>query len=503
MCGVTAPGVSTRRRRRVKNLRAEDEPPIAIRAHYHGIGEIVSTLDSGAVRSVVRAMFVRHLPDVGGGCNRWWRLGNGQVVREVKRVHLDLTIHGTTYTIPEVIVFDDCPHAVLLGRDWMRIANAMHGYQDDRPRVELNRIPISTVSQEWWRLGGPPALAAVCRKATTVNRRCVSLVSTEVLQRDGTIVVSGRCAGDGWHIPTCVLTVNNHEAKIPIFNFSDQRVSFQNGDILAAVAERVVLNNKRALAMLGRPGDREPYTWERRTEMQFNTEDVQINSDLPAEDRIRLASLLTQYADCFAGEGAVGVTTKAVHRIDTGTARPLRTPPYQSSFRERSEIAQLTKEMMDEGVVKPSCSPWSSGVVLVRKKNGEARFCFDYRRLNAITKKDVYPLPRIDDSLNRLAGAKYFSSLDLKSGYCQVSVAKEDQEKTAFATPDGLFEFTKMPFGLVNAPATFQRLMDDVLAVQKWRDCLGPNSEHKFLHLKYQERPSFYLRWACQAQERF
>lgn len=107
-----------------------------------------------------------------------------------------------------------------------------------------------------------------------------------------------------------------------------------------------------------------------------------------------------------------------------------------------------------------------------RKKNGEARFCVDYRRLNAVTKKDVYSLPRIDDSLNRLAGAKFFSSLDLKSGYWQVPVTKEDQEKTSFATLDGLFEFIKMPFGLVNTPATFQRLMNDLLAAHKWRDCL-------------------------------
>lgn len=101
--------------------------------------------------------------------------------------------------------------------------------------------------------------------------------------------------------------------------------------------------------------------------------------------------------------------------------------------------------------------------MLVRKKNGELRFCVDYRRLNALTVKDVYPLPRIDDVLHRLSGAKFFTSLDLESEFWQVPMAKEHRKKTAFVTPDGLFEFLCLPFGLCGAPPTFQRLMDRVL----------------------------------------
>ena len=109
---------------------------------------------------------------------------------------------------------------------------------------------------------------------------------------------------------------------------------------------------------------------------------------------------------------------------------------------------------------------------MVRKKNGEHCFCVDYRRLNATTKKDVYPLPRMDDALDRLGDAQYFSTIDLASGYWQVKVDPASQEKTAFVTPDGLFEFQRMPFGLCNAPATFQRLMDRVLGSLKWTHCL-------------------------------
>ncbi|CAK9799160.1 Retrovirus-related Pol polyprotein from transposon 297 [Anthophora plagiata] len=128
--------------------------------------------------------------------------------------------------------------------------------------------------------------------------------------------------------------------------------------------------------------------------------------------------------------------------------------------------------MESQGVIEKSESPWSSPIVLVKKKDGSTRFCVDYRRLNSITKKDSYPLPRIEDTLDALVGSSWFSTVDLQSGYWQISMEEADREKTAFCVGSGLWQFKVMPFGLCNAPATFERLMESVLRGLNWKVCL-------------------------------
>src|SRR5690606_4660379 len=136
--------------------------------------------------------------------------------------------------------------------------------------------------------------------------------------------------------------------------------------------------------------------------------------------------------------------------------------------RDKKVTQKEVQEMLTNEVIRPSRSPWSSPVVLVKKKDGSTRFCIDYRKLNSVTKKDTYPLPRIDEILDAMARQTYYSTMDMASGYWQIRMAEDDIEKTAFACSEGLFEFVVMPFGLCNAPATFQRMMDEALAEMDW-----------------------------------
>lgn len=199
---------------------------------------------------------------------------------------------------------------------------------------------------------------------------------------------------------------------------------------------------------------------------------VQFGEKLTPEEKESIRALLRRHINCFPSAGGeVGPTTVAEHTIEMGDAEPVWCRPYRVSAVERKEIAEEVSRLLEAGIVKPSYSPWTSPVMFARK-DGKRRFVIDYRGLKKVTRKDVYPLPRIDDVLDRVPASRYFTSLDLTAGYHQVAVAEKDRCKTAFVTPDGLFEFNRLPFGVCGGPATFQRLMDRVLGSLKWTACL-------------------------------
>ena len=189
--------------------------------------------------------------------------------------------------------------------------------------------------------------------------------------------------------------------------------------------------------------------------------------------QLPLRELLRKHQNAFQmAPGDVGRATLVEHRIRTGDHPPIRQAPRRLAPHRRQLVDTEVDKMLEGGTIEPAEGPWASPVVLVKKKDGSMRFCVDYRRLNQVTVKDAYPLPRIDDSLDTLAGSCWFSTMDLVSGYWQVAMAPEDREKTAFSTHRGLFQFTVMPFGLCNAPGTFERLMEVAMRGLQWSSCL-------------------------------
>ena len=172
------------------------------------------------------------------------------------------------------------------------------------------------------------------------------------------------------------------------------------------------------------------------------------------------------------GEPVTGRTISVQHDILTSDARPVNCGPRRLALAGLRMEQNCVKEMLLGGQIEPSDSPWASPVVFVTKKDGSTRFCVDYRRLNSLTTKDAYPLLRIDDSLQLLGNQQCVSTMDRASGYWQVAMSPEARRKAAFVTNEGLFQFRVMPFGLCNAPATFERLMDRVLCGMRWSRCL-------------------------------
>ena len=190
--------------------------------------------------------------------------------------------------------------------------------------------------------------------------------------------------------------------------------------------------------------------------------------------RQSLRDLLHRYEHVFPapGEPVTGQTKSVQHKIVMKDARPVRCGPRRLAPAGLRKEQKCVKDMLTGGQIEPSDSPWASPVVFVTTKDGSTRLCVDYRRLSLLTVKDAYPLPRIDDSLRLLGNQQWFSTMDLASGYWQVAMSPEAKRKAAFVTNEGLFQFRVMPFGLCNAPATFERLMDHVLCGMRWSRCL-------------------------------
>jgi hypothetical protein len=191
-------------------------------------------------------------------------------------------------------------------------------------------------------------------------------------------------------------------------------------------------------------------------------------------ERGKIGELLMQFPDVFADNPKKPTQTdKTTHSIITGDAAPIKLPPYRNARVDDAAIEKEIAQLLEHDLIRVSNSPWSAPVVMVMKKTGEKRFCVDYRKLNAVTKKHSYPLPQVTDLIDSLGTKegkkKYYSQLDLASAYWSVKVNEEDREKTAFVTKQGLFEWKVMPFGLCNAPATFQRLMDALFGSAKFK----------------------------------
>lgn len=195
--------------------------------------------------------------------------------------------------------------------------------------------------------------------------------------------------------------------------------------------------------------------------------------ELPPNHAKIVEGILNEYHDVFSlSKMDLGCAVDVEHCIFTGNSPPIAVNYRRAPIALEEKVDELVEKMLEQNIIRPSQSAWNAPIVVIKKKTGDIRMCIDYRRLNAVTLRPVFPIPDSVQLFDTLEGSKYFSSIDLSQGYYQVPMKKADIEKTAFTTRQGQFEFLRMPMGLSSGPATFQRLMHSILRNENWKQCL-------------------------------
>lgn len=232
----------------------------------------------------------------------------------------------------------------------------------------------------------------------------------------------------------------------------------------------------------------------------LNKNDVKTGPGLSTEQADRLYSLLQNYRDCFATKlDEIGSAVDFEMQIDLMDTKPIVYRPYRLSHAERETVRETVDELLRLDIIQESKSDYASPILMVRKKSGEQRLCVDFRALNNKTVKDRFPLPLIDDQVSNLSGNNYFTTLDLASGYYQIPMSKDSRHLTGFVTPDGHYEFKRMPFGLANAPAVFQRMINKILGNRRFEyalayldDVLIPSKDVEEMFLRLEDILSLF-----------
>ncbi|UYV61797.1 K02A2.6-like, partial [Cordylochernes scorpioides] len=420
-------------------------------------------VDSGASFSVISDHFrQQHKKTMFSDAGMTLRVADGKYIVSRGRCTLRLEINGLVQPF-EFIVLPSCSHDIILGWDFLEASRAIIDCGSAEILLEKAELPEDS-SSIFQTVAADDSFIIPAGSTKQINVISEAILGvSEVVMEPSRILFLER----DLMVPASIFAVQHGKGRIWITNIGTCDRTAPKG---MCIGEIQVLEEGQ-LAVIDDASD----TNRQGILGQENSPNIasMISPDLSMLERTRICSILGSFSGLFEfNKFPSNLTSTAKHKINTEDHPPIKRRPYRVSQVERQTIQNEVDKMLKGGIVQLSESPWSSPVVLVKKKNGSWRFCVDYRHLNKITKKDVYPLPRIDDTLDCLRGASYYSSMDLRSGYWQIEVDEADREKTAFITPDGLYEFKVMPFGLCNAPATFERMMDTLLRGLKWSMCL-------------------------------
>ncbi|UYV75307.1 hypothetical protein LAZ67_12003426 [Cordylochernes scorpioides] len=430
---------------------------------------VKAMIDTGSSSCLMRESVARRISvDIEPDSTSLYGIGNqtAPAARTVGKTTVDLEIDGIVgREITVFIVNDDAqPYDLLIGRTWTdlpyvsfaRIGKNLHiGYSSEFPFANLQEeIKSRRIELR--------ATETVQLESDSIN--LTSAITDEV--KDGYVLFTGV-------YDACVdslLEVVDGKTTVPIISAGKGKLRVRKNQCVGRVE---LLNLDDIVVNLDVAEDSFQTKNEEKREGQDQMkrkrpilpEDINVNHSLTSKERQEILDVVNEYRDCFAlgmeELGCTDVTKMDIKEVDG--SKPVCLRPYKTTASEREAIREIVREWKDNGIVTETRSPYASPVLLVRKKTGDHRLVVDYRRLNIQTVKDKFPLPRIDDLLEGLRNAKFFTTLDLAHGYLQIPLTDKAKLKTAFITPDDTGQFERMIFGLANAPAEFQRLMHTVL----------------------------------------
>ncbi len=445
--------------------------------------EILAIVDTGAQHTVISKTTYEKLSKEHHPCQRY-RLGNAEKDTFMEGFSInDVDMQLGEKAVPWSLIVAPIADAMLLGIDFLKkydvsinlgAAEIIAGTQHipakmikhtSGEQIQIRKVYVAT------SVSIPPlSLTVIPVKLDQASD--VELLVEPVLQNKGLLVGTGVISGAE---KAMIQVINDaeHHVKLPAGHLCGIGVEFdaigncqeEETDVTIRTVQLSKPNNNEDL-----PGEKDDNTVPAHLQVVLEKASINI-TDVEQEE---VAQLLNEFKDVFsAHEFDLGNFQLLSHKIDLQDKQPFRERMRRTPLCFQQEEEKTLKKMLDAGVIQPSESEYASAPVLIRKKDGSVRYCIDYRQLNHRTVKDAFPLPLIEECLDTLNGSVYFSSLDMASGYWQIPMNPVDRHKTAFLTKYGLFEHTRMGFGLCNAPATFSRAMNLVLRNMTYKQVLA------------------------------
>ena len=456
--------------------------PIFIRAQVNTVYRHI-VLDTGSGTTIIHHRFLQQIPHASfRSISSSYSSANCTSLVIIGEVDLNIQINNIVTTITAAVatclVTD-----LLLGTDWINIyvqsldiANqtlTIHDAHDQFTTTSLLRHFDSSTNS-----------SVSLIHSITIPKYSTSTVSVEIPSLDNSTVIfepSSKFTMEPIFIPDSLINVRNHLSIVSITNHTDHSYTIPQNTCLGTASISSIIctisssdiSTYHSLSDASDSSSSVTYTC-------YVCQDVFLtNNDLhhhlrercfpidlcryidtltthitDSTYRTRIQNILWRYGKLFDVRYPSKINFTLENAIDTDSHRPVYTTPYRRSPKDHETLNEQTANLYNQNIIEHSTSPWCSPVVLVKKKDGGTRFCVDYRKLNAITVKDSFPLPRIDDIFDQVSQATYFTKLDFKSGYFQIPLAPADRPKTAFSTRDNHYQFTVLPQGVKNGPPT-------------------------------------------------